>query len=95
MGYYIETPGKLKGKAKAIMEEHGAHRILYAPVSLVQVGEGKAVICVVDNGMFEAAAFCYSDEELAVFAQQDERRKDWLIMDWAKACELTGYRREA
>jgi len=92
VGYYIETPGQSKGKAEAIIREHGGRMLLHAPATLSQLEEGEALVCVVDNGPFEAAAFCYSEEELTEFASPDPRRRQWLAMDRAKACELTGYK---
>lgn len=91
MGYYIETPGQNHDKAQAILDAHGGRRLTGAPASLSQFEGNEAVICVMDNGAFEAAAFCYSEEELAEFARPDGRPKEWLIIDKTRACELTGF----
>jgi hypothetical protein len=53
--------------------------------------EGFGVVCVVDNGIFKAAAFAFSEEELEVFAKPDGRPKTWLAMDRKLAEELSGY----
>lgn len=42
------------------------------------------LICVVDNGMFAAAAYCYSPAEYKVFSEPDGRPKTWLIHPQAK-----------
>ena len=91
MGYYIETQ-QAKGKAQQIVDVHGAELLQRVPLSVSDVPPDKAIICVVDNGPFEAAAFAYDDLELRHFAQPDPRPKQWLLMDRARACELTGYK---
>ena len=89
MGYYIEVP-KNKGKAQQIVDLYGA-RIVNQRPTFTDLKEDEAIICVVDNGPFEAAAFAFNHQELMEFARPDGRPKIWLIMDRAKACELTGY----
>ncbi len=91
MGYYIEVPN-VKGKAQQVIDIHGAELLERAPLSLSDIPPDRAVICVVDNGPFEAAAFAYNDMELREFARPDPRPKQWLLMDRAKACELTGFK---
>lgn len=91
MGYYIETPGHNRGKAQYIIENFSAAFVSSPPQNL---GE-EAVICVVDNGQFEAAAFCYDQSELEEFRNdRTGRPKTWLIMDRNLACELTGYKEQ-
>jgi hypothetical protein len=92
MGFYIEGPAK--GKADFIVKNYEAERVT-GFVNLAKIlSEGKqALICVVDNGPFEAAAFAYSIDEFECFNdRKDTRPKEWLLMDHKKACELTGYR---
>ena len=91
MGYYIEVPEN-KGKAQQIIDIHGAELLNKVPLSVNDVPEDKAIIVIVDNGPFEAAAFAYNDMELREFARPDRRTRQWLLMDRAKACELTGYK---
>lgn len=89
MSYYIEVPD---GHKKALQLEalYGAEILKEAP--LWGDHPNKAIICVVDNGPFEAAAFCYSPQELTYFKQDSSGRpRTWLVMDYQKACELTGY----
>lgn len=83
MGYYInnladgtELPGK--GKAKALIESGGA-RLIDRPDGFVE-----DLVCVVDNGPFDAAGYCFSEEEFKVFASNDGRSKRWLIVPNAK-----------
>ena len=90
MGYYIQHPDgptHTHGKAQAIVTHYGAV-ITDGP----KMEPHKATICVVDNGLFEAAAFAYSPGEMEAFTlPEDTRPKTWLVMDWDKACELSGY----
>lgn len=39
------------------------------------------LVCVVDNGMFGAAAHAYSEREMNVFKMNDGRPKRWFIWD--------------
>ena len=90
MGYYIEGP--LKNKGKFLEEQYNARECsqIEAFVHIEDLAE--IGICVVDNGPFEAAALCYSDNEFMVFSNpHDLRPKKWYLMDRTKACELAGY----
>ena len=89
MGYYIEVP-KNKGKAQQIVELYGG-RIALRPPSFEDITPDEAIICVVDNGPFEAAAFCFDQRELRDFSFYDGRPRTWVIMNRQKACKLTGY----
>ncbi len=88
MGYYIQTPGTGRGKAAAIAAQYGADVLPAAPAWT----EDEAIVCVVDNGIFEAAALCYSPDELLALSRPDDPRpKKWLLMDKATAHRLAGY----
>lgn len=69
MGYYIETDNH-KNKAQWLVEKHRAVILDRAPL-WDEIDDKAAAICVVDNGMFEAAALCYSKEELEAFQIPD------------------------
>jgi len=94
MGYYIEVPSN-KNKAQQIVASYDGEIIQGAPISFQHIPQGKAAICVVDNGAFEAALFCYDKEELAVAkdTREDPRQRTWLLIDWDKACKLTRFNR--
>ncbi|GAH39307.1 unnamed protein product [marine sediment metagenome] len=89
MGYYIEVP-RNKGKAQQIVELYGG-RITPSPPSFEDITPEEAIICVVDNGPFEAAGLAFNQEELNVFSHMDGRLRTWVIMNRQKAYELTGY----
>ncbi len=71
MGYYIEVD-EPKNKAQQLVDLHGAVILTRQPDSFENVPDGMALICVVDNGPFEAAALCYSAQEFAEFAAPDD-----------------------
>lgn len=85
MGYYINKNSKgedlpAHGKVAALMEDGAKSCLPYFKPNL---------ICVVDNGMFEAAGYCYNEDEFEVFAREDGRDKTWLVHPKAK--ELAEY----
>lgn len=117
MGYYIEVPEN-HGKAQQIVDIHGGTILERMPETFADIPEGQALICVVDNGPFEAAAFCYNEEEFAAFNTPDDvgpstvesnggmatfhmrseiqeagrqRPRTWVLIDWDKASDLTGF----
>lgn len=71
MGYYVEVP-EPKGKAQQLVDSYGAEILKRMPARFEDVPEGKALICVVDNGPFEAAGLCCSAEEFESFDAPDE-----------------------
>ena len=90
MGYYI--PGPPKGKAEFIVNEYQGE-IVNMPLYFNQFGDDKVVICVVDNGPFEAAGYCFSEDEFQVFScSADNRPKTWLVMNKEKAEALSHYK---
>ena len=79
MGYYIQGP--TVGKVKHIIEKFGA-LVIPQPSSFSAVPANKAIICVVENGFFDAAGFCYNEREFVAFTlPSDNRPKTWLVMD--------------
>lgn len=91
MGYYIEVP-KSKNKAQQLIELYGAARVDESLVESVFEAPNTAVICVVDNGPFEAAGFVYNKNELRVFMRPDGRSRIWLVMERGLAETLSGYK---
>jgi len=91
MGYYIQVPENLN-KAAQLVKIHQAE-IIPPPASFDEVPKGKGLVCVVENPLFDAAAYCYNQGEFAEFVREDGRLKTWLLMDKALAEELSGYSR--
>lgn len=81
MGRYINTDSKgyllpAKGKAKALIMD-GA-KLTHSH------SFNSNLICVVDNGIFEAAAYCDSVDEWRDFSSDDGRNKIWLLYEHAE-----------
>lgn len=90
MGYYIEVP-QPRGKAQQLADLHGA-TLTTCPATFEEVPEGQALLCIVDNGPFEAVALCYDVDEFNVFNDpEDPRPRQWMLMEQTKAHELAGY----
>lgn len=85
MGYYLEVPSPQQrfDKAKTLCEIHGGIEIsLQEAQNLIKNPESTAVVCVVNNGVFEAAAYCYSEKEFQAFSRNDDHRpKTWLAFE--------------
>lgn len=84
MGRYLNVDLKgeminLRSKCLALINS-GAEVLEKAPDKFDQFPD-KGIICVVDNGFFQAAAFAYSQSELDEFKVDDGRPKAWLLAD--------------
>ena len=79
MGYYLQTP-ETHGKAEFLCEEYGGEIINSQEAEeLMNDLESTAVVCVVNNGIFEAAGYCFSENEFKAFSRPgDTRPKTWL-----------------
>lgn len=94
MGFYIQVPED-HDKAKQLEVEYGAE-IIPQPASFSQIPKDKALIVVVDNGLFEAAGFAYDEQEFKEFTDPyDPRPQQFVLMDLQKAKELCGFKRDA
>jgi len=91
MGYYIQGPQK--GKVEFLVQHHDALLLTSEAQAREAFAEGFGVVCVVDNGPFEAAVYAFSGPELEVFLTPDGRPKKWLAMDRKLAEELSGYKK--
>lgn len=90
MGFYIETGGSV-GKAEAIIEKYNAKQVTQDEARKA-IAAGKGVICVVKNAWFEAAGFCFDDNEFGQFTEPDDHRpRTWLVMDRHEAEKASGF----
>ena len=91
MGFYIEM-GISSGKEEWLLKSHNAI-LTRCPDSFDDIPPDKGLICVVDNYIFEAAAYCFSESELKAFSDlSDHRPKKWLLVDKGVAETLSGYK---
>lgn len=90
MGYYIET-GEPRNKAKWLKDNYGAQPTnQHTARDFVEDGS-LGVVCVVHNGLFEAAANCHSIKEYDAFTDpRDNRFKEWLVMNREDLNRLSG-----
>ena len=88
MGIYLQTPYPTS-KAEQLQELYKA-KVISKPV-YHRIPEDKALICVVENGFFDAAAYIYSESEYKAFRPtlSDQRPRTWLTMDKKLVEELT------
>lgn len=83
MGMYLNktsmgNPLPAMGKIAALIQD-GATVLPSPPTKFVE-----NLICVVDNGPFQAAAYCFSEKEMQDFSYEDGRPKTWMIHPKAK-----------
>lgn len=89
MGYYIQGPAK---KVDYILSTYNGVRLEKAPKSIIDLTEGQGLVCIVDNGPFQAAAFVFDDGELDAFTQPgDGRSKVWVSAPWELVSEASGF----
>jgi len=93
MGYYVQGP--TKGKAEHIFHMEEARAILLDEAPEWPAPASRAIVCVVDNGPFEAAGFCFCERELEAFSSPgDPRPRVWLEVDLDWVIQETGIPRE-
>ena len=83
MGQYIN---EIKGEhiGTSFDEKRVALKINGAEAINVPEEWQEGLVCVVDNGFFAAAAYCYSKGELEEFKREDGRPKQWFLYKDAK-----------
>lgn len=91
MGFYIQLP-EPKNKAEQLVQIYDATILPLQPEAFEDVPPEMALICVVDNGPFEAVGLVIDHEDFINKIRPDERPRTWMMMDKVKAHELTGYR---
>lgn len=77
MRYYVQTSDR-KNKASWIVDNLGG-RVVDVREAQQAFAAGEGVICVKNNGPFEAAGFIYSQSEFDKFACRDVRPTTWVV----------------
>lgn len=91
MGYYIQTP-KNTNKVTQICQIYDAIQI-DRPKNYSDIPDDMGLIVIVDNGIFEAAGFIFSEREFNDFlSPRDNRYKWYVLMDRKKAEQLSGFK---
>ena len=73
MGWYINGIGvSYEEKVSTLKNKHNA--------AITDNSFKDDLVCVVDNGMFAAAAYMKTEQEFQHFNEPDTRRKIWLIV---------------
>lgn len=94
MGYYINTSAN-HGKAEIIASELNGEILPGRPTWGAWPAD-KALIVVVDNGLFEAAGYAYSEQEYEAFTDlEDVRPKTYVLIDKEDAEVHSGMRARA
>lgn len=84
MGKYFQ--GDSIDKGQDLVLNHGARQVTREYAASVVNDEKLVPICVVDNGLFEAAALMFNLAEFLDFSlPEDTRSKRWYIMDREKS----------
>lgn len=87
MGFYINQNSKgvqlpARGKAKVLLED-GAMLVFHPKFQ-------PNLVCIVSNGPFDAAGYCYNEREFNDWTDpNDPRPKIWLVYEYAGL--LSGY----
>jgi hypothetical protein len=94
MGLYIEAPHPLL-KARWLIEAKGATHVQVDLGDLPPMPDtGTVLVCVVENGFFDAAAVAVTEAEVARFASiqngRDLRPRTWVSLPLETVKELVG-----
>ena len=90
MGYYVNPPDMTK---EEFLKKYGM--VVSTPyVKNFDFGSDSAPVCLVDNGMFTAAAIAWCKGEVEAFTLPDDnRRKQWFIVSHEKLAPYIPARR--
>lgn len=84
MGLYLQTPLP-KNKAVQLCAEYSDARIIPKPETFDEIPDELALLCVVDNGPFEACAYVETQRDFDDFSDPtDPRPMVWMVMNKEK-----------
>ncbi len=81
MGYYIN---EINGKPIGRSFTSKCASLIQAGAIETDVKFKSDLVCVVDNGFFAAAGYCYNESEFDAFNTPDGREKKWFVLKDAK-----------
>lgn len=85
MGYYINTDSK----GNVLRPLEFVKHLVEDGAMIVTPEWQENLICVIENNAFDAAGYCYSENEFEHFKEEDGRHKTWLTHPLAK--QLSGF----
>ncbi len=87
MGYYINK----NSKGELLSPINKTQALIADGAKITTARFQPNLVCVVENGLFDAAGYCFSKEEFEQFNNpNDDRPKTWLIYE--HAAKLSGYK---
>jgi hypothetical protein len=90
MGFQIPSP--TKGKVQYLVDRYQAVVLGEPPDNFDKVPDDQAIICVIDTLQYEVASYAFSRQEFSLLDDHsDFRKRTWLLMDKAKANQVSGF----
>ena len=84
MGQYLQVESNIE-KAAQLIKHHGAEIVYGNPLEAFdKLPADRGLVCVVENGLFDAAGWAFNRQEVEAFARPDmgrQRRRTWLTMN--------------
>lgn len=90
MGYYIDSDSEGNNIGTSFSEKVASLEVDGATLIEEPTEFKEDLVVVVDNGMFAAAGYVFSEKEMNAFLEIGDRIKQWFIYKHAK--ELSGYK---
>lgn len=84
MGQYLQVEHNNE-KAAQLINHHGAEIVYGDPLEAFDnLPADRGLVCVVENGIFDAAGWAFNRQEAEAFKRPDmgrQRRRTWLTMN--------------
>ena len=93
MGQYLQVESNIE-EAAQLIKYHGAEVVHGDPLEAFdKLPADRGLVCVVENGPFDAAAWAFCRQEAEAFKRPDmgcQRRRTWLTMNLDTIKSLLG-----
>jgi len=76
MGLYVEVNDKERW-----LIQNGSSYNNFSPIPFSEIPKESFAVCLVDNGMFFAAAVAFDEDEYEAFKNPDGRPKKWFYVE--------------